>query len=138
MNFYSQKSCSHVLVEVLCVSVGKRFERVRVDDALVEDESITFGACDHPKMFGGGMSPEEGGVDHIDATSFVERLGDLVDQVLTHDVIVELLGAANVQGEPPHFAADFALTGLVAIVLGARGGEFGDEVAIIEFVRHLS
>ena len=88
-------------------------------------------------MLGGWVSPEEIGVDHIDVASFVERLGDLVDQVLTHDVIVQLLGPTDVQGEPSHFAADFALTGLVAVVLGTRRGEFGDAVAIIEFVGHL-
>ena len=88
-------------------------------------------------MLGSRVSPEEIRVDHIDVASFVERLGDFVDQVLTHDVIVQLLGAADVQGEPSHFAADFALTGLVAVVLGARRGEFGDAVAIIQLICHL-
>ena len=123
---------------VLGVSVGKRGEGGRVHDAFVEDESVAFGACDHPKMFGGGIPPEEIGIDHIDVASFVERLRDLIDQVLTHDVIVQLLGSANVQGEPSHFAADFTLTGLVAVILGTSGGEFCDEVTVIEFVRHLS
>ena len=123
---------------VLGVSVRKRGEGHRVHDAFVEDESVTFGACDHSKMFGGGIPPEESGIDHVDVASFVERLRDLVDQILTHDVIVELLGTANVQGEPSHFAADFALTGLVTVVLGTSGGEFCDEVPVIEFVGHLS
>ena len=77
------------------VSVGKRGEGRRVHDAFVEDESVAFGACDHPKMFGGGVSVEEVGVDYMDVASFVERLRDLVDQVLTHDVIVKLLGSAK-------------------------------------------
>ena len=89
-------------------------------------------------MFGSRISPEEIGVDHIDVASFVERLRDLIDQVLTHDVIVQLLGSANVQGEPSHFAADFALTGLVTVILRTSGGEFCDEVPVIEFVGHLS
>ena len=74
------------------------------------------------------IPPEEIRVDHIDVASFVKRLRDLIDQVLMYDV----------QGEPPYFAAEFALTGLVAVILGTRGGEFRDEVAVIEFVRHLS
>ena len=89
-------------------------------------------------MLSGWVSPKEIRVDHIDVASFVERVRDLVDQVLTHDVIVQLLSAANVQGEPSHFAADFALTGLVTVVLGTSGGEFCDEVLVIEFVGHLS
>ena len=68
---------------VLGVSVGKRGEGRRVHDAFVEDESVTFGACDHLKMFGGGIPPEEIGIDHIHVASFVERLCDLVNQVLT-------------------------------------------------------
>ena len=87
-------------------------------------------------MFGGGIPPKEIGVDDINVTSFVERLGDLIDQVLTHDVIVELMGSTDVQGEPSDFAADFTLLGSVAVVLGTCGGEFCDEIVTIEFVRH--
>ena len=88
-------------------------------------------------MFGGEISPEEIGVDHIDVASFVERVCDLIDQILTDDVIVELLGSANVQGEPSHSATYFSLTGLVTVVLGPRRGEFCDAVTFIEFVCHL-
>ena len=61
------------------VSVRKRGEGHRVHDAFVEDESVTFGACDDSKMFGGGIPPKEIGVNHMDVASFVERLRDLVD-----------------------------------------------------------
>ena len=79
---------SKIYTVVLGVSVRKRGEGRRVHDAFIEDKSVAFGACDHSKMFGGGIPPEEIGVDHIDVASFVERLRDLVDQILTHDVIV--------------------------------------------------
>ena len=128
----------YTFLSVLGESVRKRHESVRVYDAFVEDESVAFGACYDFEMLGGGVSPEEIGVDYIDVASYVERLSDFVDQVLTHDVIVELLGSANVQGEPSHFAADSPLTGLVTVILGTSGGEFCDEVTVIEFARHLS
>ena len=89
-------------------------------------------------MFGEGIPPKEIGVDDINVASFVERLGDLIDQVLTHDVIVELMGSTNVQDEPLYFAADFTLLGSVAVVLGTCGGEFCDEIVTIEFVRLFS
>ena len=123
---------------VLGVSVRKRGEGGRVHDAFVEDESVSFGTWDDSEMLSGWVSPKEIRVDHIDIASFVERVRDLVDQILTHDVIVELLSTANVQGEPSHFSADFALTGLVTVILGTSGGEFCDGVTVIEFVRHLS
>ena len=41
-------------------------------------------------MFGGGISPEEVRVDDLNVASFVERVGDFVEEILLHDVIVEL------------------------------------------------
>ena len=123
---------------VLGVSIGVRLEGVRIHDAFVKDESVAFGTCDDSEVFGGGIPPEEIGVDDINVTSFVERLSDLIDQVLTHDVIIELMGSTNVQGEPSDFTADLTLLGSVAVVLGTSRGEFGDEIVTIEFVRHFS
>ena len=123
---------------ILGASIRRRHESVWVYDAFGEDESVSFGTCDDSEMFGGWIPPQEVGVYLIDVTSLVERLCHLIDQILTHDVIVKLLGSTNVQGELPHIAADFAPTDLVAIVLVTSGGEFCDEVAVIEFVRHLS
>ena len=80
----------------LSVSIRVRLEGVGVYDAFVEDESVAFGACDDSEVFGGGIPPKEVGVDDINVTSFVERLGDLIDQILTHDVIIELMGSTNV------------------------------------------
>ena len=77
-----------------------------VYDAFVEDESLAFGASDDSEMLYGGVSPEEIGVDHIDIPSFVQRLNDLIDQVLTHDVMVELAGSSYTEGESPDL--DFA------------------------------
>ena len=48
------------------------------------------------------------------------------------------MGAANVQGEPSDLTADFTLLGSVAVILGTCGGEFGDEIVTIKFVRHFS
>ena len=123
---------------ILGVSIRVRLEGVRVHDAFVEDESVAFDTCDDSEVFGGGIPPKEIGVDDINVASFVERLGDLIDQVLTHDIIVELMGSTNVQGEPSDFTADFTLLGSVAVVLGTCGGEFGDEIVTVEFVRHFS
>ena len=120
------------------VSVGKRGKSRRVYDAFVEDESVAFNACDDPKMFGVRLPAEEVRVGHIDIASLVQRLRDFVNQVLAHDVIAQLLGATNVEGEASHFAADLALTGLVAIIFGTCRREFCDDVPIIEFVCHFS
>ena len=127
----------YTFLRVLGEFVRKRHESVRVYDAFVEDESVAC-ACYDFEMFGGGVSPEEIGVDYIDVVLFVERLSDFVDQVLTHDVIVELLGSTYIEGEPSHFTAHLALVGLVTVNHRAGGSEFDDEVTVIQFVSHFS
>jgi len=57
---------------------------------------------------------------------------------LSHDIIVELSGASDVEREPSDFAADFALLDFVAVIFGSSGSEFGDGVFVIEFVGHFS
>ena len=89
-------------------------------------------------MFGGGVSPEEIWVDDIDVASFVERSSDFVEEILSHDVVVELFGASDVEGEAPDLAAHFTALSPVPVILGASGREVDDEVAIVEFVGHVS
>ena len=60
-------------------------------------------------MFGSWVSPEEIWVYDVDIASFIERLLDLVKEVLAHDVVVELLGSTDIEGESSDFAADFAV-----------------------------
>ena len=69
-------------------------------------------------MFGGWVSPEEIGVDDVDVASFIERLLDLVEEVLSHDVVVELLSSTDIESESSDFAADFAVEGFVAVIFG--------------------
>ena len=88
-------------------------------------------------MFGGWVSPEEIWVYDVDIASFIERLLDLVKEVLAHDVVVELLGSTDIEGESSDFAADFAVQGFVPVIFGTRRSEFGDEVVVVEFVGHV-
>jgi len=122
---------------VLGVSVGIGYEGGRVYDTFVEDESVAFGVRGYFELFGGWISVEVG-VDDGDVTAFLERLCDLVEEVLSHEVIVELSGTSDVEREPSDFAADFALLGFVPIIFGSSGSEFGDEVSVIEFVGHFT
>ena len=94
----------------------------------VEDGSVAFGMRDGFQMLSDTVSPEEIGVDHIDVASFVKRMCDLVNQGLTHDIIVELPGSTYIEGESPHLSADFALVGLLAAIFRTGRGEFNDEV----------
>jgi len=121
----------------LHVAVGIGHEGGRVYDTFVEDESVAFGVRAYFELFGGWVSVEEVGVDESDVTAFLKRLRDFVE-VLSHDIIVELSGASDVEREASDFAADFALLGFVAVIFGSGGSEFGDEVSVIEFVGHFT
>ena len=57
------------------------------------------------EFFGGWMSGEEIGIDDVDVSAFAKRIRQLVQQVLAHDVVVELLLTTNIEGEATHFAA---------------------------------
>ena len=83
----------------------------------VKHQSISFGAWTHFELFGGRISGEETGIDDVDVSPFVKRILQLLQKVLAHDVVVELLLTTNIKGEPSHFAAHFAVFGLVAIIL---------------------
>ena len=52
------------------------------------------------------------------------------------DIIVEVSGCAYIEGESSDFEADFASVGFAAVIFGSSGGEFGDEVAVIQFAGH--
>ena len=120
------------------VSVGIGHECCRVCDTFVEDESVAFGVSGYFELFGCWISVEEVGVDDDDVAAFLERLCDFVEEVLSHDPIVELSGASDVEREPSDFAADFALLSFVAVIFGSSGSEFGDEVSVIEFIAHFT
>jgi len=123
---------------VFRVAVGIGDEGGGVNDTFVEDESVAFGVRGYFELFGGWVSVEEVRVDDGDVTAFVERLCDFVEEVLPHDVIVELSGTSNVEREASDFAADFALLSFVAVIFGSSGSEFGDEVSVIEFIGHFT
>ena len=64
------------------------------------------------------MSGEEIGIDDVDVSAFVKRIHQLLQKVLAHDVVVKLLLTTNIiEGTPSHFAAHFAVFGLVSIIL---------------------
>jgi len=90
-------------------------------------------------MFGGWVSIEEVRVDDMDVASstILERF-EFVEEILFHDVVIELLGSSYIEGEASDFATDFILMGFVPVILGSSGGESGNEVVVVEFVGHLT
>ena len=86
------------------------------------------------------MACEEIRVHHVDVASLAvrQRITDLVQHVLIHDLVIKLSRSADVEGKSVDFAADFTLGGGVALVFGATRLEFRDVVAVVELVRHVA
>ena len=79
-------------------------------------------------------------VDYIEISSFPvrQRITDLIEDVLFHDLVIELLGSTDVYGESLDFVADFASGGGTAVVLGTSRHKFCNVVAVAELVRHVA
>ena len=107
----------HITEPRWCESIRIGLEGVWIDHTFVKHQSISFGVWTHFELFGDRMSGEEIGVDDIDVSAFVKRIFQLLQKVLTHDVVVKLLLTTNIKGEPSYFAAHFTVFGLVAIIL---------------------
>ena len=78
------------------------------------------------------------GFDDLGLTWFLLRLLDFVEDVLSHDVIVQLALAFGVEAETPHLAFNVTKLGLVAIVLGTRRHEFHNKIVGVQFTRKLA
>ena len=59
---------------------------------------------------------------------FLLRLLDFVQDVLPHDVVIQMGFAFAVEAKAPDFAFDVTILGLVAIILGTARHEFNNEI----------
>ena len=78
------------------------------------------------------------GFDDLGLARFQEGFLDFVEDVLSHDVIVQLALAFTVEAETPHLAFNVPKFGLVAIVLGTRRDEFHNKIVVAQFTREVA
>ena len=116
----------HEGVDVGHVSVRIGLEGCRVYHSFVEDEPIPFHELTDVDFFGVGVTSEEIRVGDIDIAAFVLRVLDLIEEIIAHDVIIELLTSPNIEREPTNFTALFPGVGDVAVILRAGRGELDD------------
>ena len=76
--------------------------------------------------------------DDLGLSGFQEGFLDFVEDVLSHDVVVQLALAFAVETEPSHFAFNVTKLGLVAIVLGTARHEFHNVVVVVQFTRKVA
>ena len=120
------------------ISVGIGLESGGVNDSLVVDQLVTLVVREGEELVGFGVSDDLVGFDDLGLARLVLRVLDFVENVLAHDVIVELGFTLAVETEPTHLALDFALLGLVTVILGTSRDEFGDVVVRFQFTGELT
>ena len=85
-----------------------------------------------------GISHDLVRFDDLGLAGFEEWLLDFVEDILMHDVVIQLGVSFTVETEPPHFAFYVTIVGLVPIVLGAARHEFPDVVVLVQFTRKVA
>ena len=69
---------------------------------------------------------------------FLEWLLDFVQDILSHDPVIQLALAFTVESESPHFTFDFAFLCGVTIILGTTRHEFDDVIILSQFTGKLA
>ena len=115
------------------VSIRKSLERNRIHDSLIVHQLVPFVIRKGVQFIGFCIPHDLVGFDDLGLAWFQEGLLDFVEDVLSHDVIVQLALAFAVEAETPHLAFNVTQFGLVAIVLGTRRHEFRNVVVGVQF-----
>ena len=120
------------------VTIGISKEGLRIHDSLVVDQLILLVLGEGVELVVFGIPDDLVCFDDLGLTRPLLRLLDFVEDVLSHDVIVQLALAFAVEAETPHLAFDVTQFGLVAIVLGTRRHEFRNVVVGGQFTREVT
>ena len=102
-----------------------------IHDSLVVHQLVPFVIGEGVELIWFRIPDNLVGFDDLGLTRFQEGLLEFVQDILTHDVIIQLRFAFAVETETPHLAFNVTILGLVAIVLGATRHKFHDVVVIL-------
>ena len=94
------------------VSVRVGLKGTGVDDSLVVHQLVTLVVWKRVEIVGFGVSDDLVSFDDLSLARFLLRLLDFVENLLTHDVIIQLGFALAVETEATDLAFDFAVLGL--------------------------
>ena len=89
-----------------------------IHDSLVIDELVTFVIRKGVELISFRVSHDLVRFDDLGLAGFEEGLLDFVQDILSHDVVVELDFSLTVEAEPSDLSFDVAILGLVSVVLG--------------------
>ena len=120
------------------VSVRIGLKRSGINDSLVVHQLVTLVIGKGVEIIGFGVSDDLIRFDDLGLARCLLRLLDFVEDVLSHDVIIQLGFAFTVESETTHFAFDMTLLCLVPIILRTARHEFFNVIVGLQFTRKLA
>ena len=120
------------------VTIGIGEEGVRIDDSLVVHQLVPFILGEGVELIGFRIPHNVVGFDDLGLAWFEERLLDFLEDVLSHDVVIQLRFAFAVEAEPPHLAFHVAKFGLVTIIFWPARYEFNNVILLVQFTRKVA
>jgi len=109
-----------------------------IDNSLVVLQLVILGVCKSEEIVCFGITYNLVAFDDLGLARVLEWLLDFVQDVLSHDVIIQLGFAFAVQCKSADFAFDVAVLGFVAVILGTARHEFDDGIIPLQFTGKLA
>ena len=120
------------------VSVGIGLESDGINDSLVVHQLVTLVVWEGEEIVCFGVSDDLVGFLDLGLARLFLRLLDFFEDVLAHDVVIQLGFALAVETEPTDLALNFAVLGFVAVILSTSRHEFCDVVVGFQFTGELT
>ena len=108
------------------VTIWVCLEGAGVDDSFVIYQLVRFVLGESEEFIGVRIPDDLIGVNNLDFSWLEEGVLDFVEDILSHDVIVELCMTFAVESEASDLAFDLLVIGSIAIILGSSADEFFD------------
>ena len=113
------------------VAIWVCLEGAGVDDSFVIYQLVRFVLGESEEFIGVRIPDDLIRVNNLDLSWLQEGSFYFVEDILSHDVIVELGLALAVESEPSHLAFHLSFIRGVPIILGSSADEFLDVVLIL-------
>ena len=113
------------------VAIGVGLEGAGIQDSFVIDQAIVFVLWKSEQFIGVGNPNNLVTVDDLCLSWLEEGVLDVVEDILLHDVIVELRVSFTVESEASHLAFHVFLIGSITIILGSSADEFLDVFLVL-------
>ena len=113
------------------VAKGVGLEGTGIQDSFVIHQLVPLVLRKCEEFIGVRISDDLIRVSNLDFSWLQEGVLDFVEDILTHDVIVELGLALAVESEPSHLAFHLFFIRSITIILGSSADEFLDVFLLI-------